>query len=281
METRHPADMPRKLIVRTLMAVPALYLVACAAMYFAQRSILFPADTRDVALDVGRVPNASVVELHTADAETLKAWWVEPASDTAPVYLYFHGNAETLASRDGRFMLLTRDGAGLLGVSWRGYGGSTGSPSEQGFRRDGIAAYEWLVANGIEPRRLIVFGESIGTNIALWLSAQQPTGALVLDSPYTAITELAQRRYPWLPVALLARDPLDSMPWAAEVDVPAFVFHCTGDRVVPYDMGEQVFAALATQDKEFARIERRCHVPSVEPLLEQLRALERKVIVTH
>lgn len=271
----------RKLLLRSLLAAAGLYLAACSAMYFAQRSILFPADTRDVALDVNRVPNARVVELHTVDDETLKAWWVPPANDAAPVYLYFHGNAETLASRDGRFMLLTRDGAGLLGISWRGYGGSTGSPSEQGFRNDGIAAYEWLMANDFDPQRVIVFGESIGTNIALWLSAHQRTGGLVLDSPYTAIYELGRKRYPWLPVELLARDPMNSMLWVGDIDVPAFVFHCTGDRVVPYEMGEQVFAALATDEKEFERIERQCHVPSVEPLMTQLRELEKKVGATN
>jgi len=267
----------RKLMMRCALVAAALYLAACSTLYFAQRSILFPADTSDVALDANRVPNARVVELQTVDAETLKAWWIPPANDAAPVYLYFHGNAETLASRDGRFTLLTQDGAGLLGVSWRGYGGSTGSPSEQGFRHDGIAAYEWLMANDIDPQRLIVFGESIGTNIALWLSARQPTGGLVLDSPYTAIYELGQLRYPWLPVELLARDPMNSMLWVGDVDVPAFVFHCTGDRVVPYEMGEQVFAALASDDKEFERIDRRCHVPSVEPLMAQFRTLENKV----
>ncbi|MGV3593451.1 MAG: alpha/beta hydrolase [Gammaproteobacteria bacterium] len=269
--------MTGKIVVRIGLVIVALYLAACSAMYFAQRSILFPADTHDVALDVNRLPNASVVELHTVDTETLKAWWVPPANDSAPVYLYFHGNAETLASRDGRFALLTQDGAGLLGVSWRGYGGSTGSPSEQGFRHDGIAAYEWLMEQGIDPQRLIVFGESIGTNIALWLSARQPTGGLVLDSPYTAVYELAQLRYPWLPVELLSRDPMNSMLWVGQIDVPTYVFHCTGDRVVPYEMGEEVFAALATNDKEFERIERQCHVPSVEPLMSQLRELEGKV----
>ena len=130
---------------------------------------------------------------------------------------------------------------------------------------------------GIAPERLIVFGESIGTNIALWLSARQDTAGLVLDSPYTAVYELAKQRYPWLPVELLSRDPMNSMLWVDEVDVPTFVFHCTGDRIVPYEMGEEVFEALATDDKRFERIERNCHVPSVEPLMAQLRELERKV----
>jgi fermentation-respiration switch protein FrsA (DUF1100 family) len=269
--------MARKIVVRIALALLGFYLVACAAMYFAQRQILFPADTRDVALDVGLVPRADVVELHTSDGETLKAWWVPPANDQ-PVYLYLHGNAETLATRDGRFGLLTNAGAGLLGVSWRGYGGSTGSPSEAGLRLDAVAAYEWLREQGITPKRLIIFGESIGTGIATWLSSHQPSAALVLDSPYTAIYRIAQRRYPWLPVTLLSRDPLDSLQWAGAITVPVFVFHCTGDRIVPYAMGEELFAALASQDKQLERIDRECHVPSVQPLMAQFRELERKVV---
>jgi fermentation-respiration switch protein FrsA (DUF1100 family) len=267
----------RKLAFRGILVALGLYLGACALMYVAQRSILFPADTRDVALDVGKVPNARVVELHTADNETIKAWWVPPASEEKPVYLYFHGNAETLASRDGRFTLLTAEGEGLLGVSWRGYGGSSGSPSEEGFRQDALAAYAWLKEQGIAPRRLIIFGESIGTNIALWLSATKDSAALVLDSPYTAIYKLAQQRYPWLPVSLLSRDPMDSMQWVDQIEVPTFVFHCTGDRVVPYAMGQELFTALATNDKRFETIDRECHVPSVQPLMARLRELEGKL----
>ncbi len=266
----------RKVLTRTLCACIGLYLAACLAMYLAQRGILFPADTRDVALDVNLVPRASVVELHTDDGETLKAWWVTPAADQ-PVYLYLHGNAETLATRDGRFGLLTADGAGLLAVSWRGYGGSTGAPSEAGLRLDATAAYAWLKEQGIAAERLIIFGESVGTGIATWLSSHEPSAALVLDSPYTAIYRIAQQRYPWLPVTLLSRDPLDSMQWAGAVTVPVFVFHCTGDRIVPYAMGEELFAALASQDKQFERIDRDCHVPSVQSLIPQFRELERKV----
>lgn len=266
----------RKLAARIGLAALGLYLTACLAMFLVQRSILFHPDTRDVALDVGRVPDASVVELITSDDETIKAWWVPPA-DNSPVYLYLHGNAETLASRDLRLGFLSGEGAGVLAISWRGYGGSTGSPSEAGFRLDASTAYEWLMQQGIAPNRVIVFGESIGTGIAVWLSANRDTGALVLDSAYTAIFRVAQQRYPWLPVKLLSRDPLDSLQWADQITVPVLTFHCTGDRLVPFAMGEELLAALASEDKQLVPIDRQCHVPSVQPLMEQFRELENKL----
>ena len=267
----------RKLLARFTLVVFGLYLAACLAMFLLQRQILFVPGTRDVALDVALVPNAAVIELVTGDGETIKAWWVPPRDANHAVYLYFHGNAETLASRDGRFGLLVAQGAGLLGVSWRGYGGSTGSPSEVGFRLDALAAYTWLHEQGVAPEHLLVFGESVGTGIAVWLSSQQPTGALILDSPYTALDRLAQQRYPWLPASRLMRDHFDSLQWAAAITVPVIVFHCTGDPLVPYAMGQELFAAFGTQDKHFESVERTCHVPSVQPLLPQFRELERKV----
>jgi fermentation-respiration switch protein FrsA (DUF1100 family) len=112
----------------------------------------------------------------------------------------------------------------------------------------------------------------------MWLAARQEAAGLVLDSPYTAIWRLGQQRYPWLPVEQLSRDPFDSLQWADDIDVPVFAFHCTGDRIVPYAMGEELFAALASSDKQFERIDRQCHVPSVEPLMAQFRELERKAV---
>jgi hypothetical protein len=264
-------------ILLKLAAVPVvLYLAACLYMFTVQRGLLFPVDTRDVALDVGTVPNASVVAVQTSDGETLKAWWVPPGADQV-VYLYFHGNSETLESRNERFALLTSEGAGLLATSWRGYGGSTGVPSEAGLRRDALAAYEWLRRQGAAAQRVIVFGESLGTGVALGLIAVQPVAALVLDSPYTAIYHVAEERYPWLPVALLARDPFDSLALVDAATLPVLVFHCTEDRVVPYRMGQALFAALPSADKHFETVAGRCHVPSVALLLPLFRELERKV----
>jgi hypothetical protein len=259
------------------LACVLLYLAACLVMFTVQRSLLFPADTRDVALDVALVPRAEVRELRTSDGETLRTWWVAPADESRAVYLYLHGNAENLATRDGRFTLLTAEGAGLLAPSWRGYGGSTGSPSEAGLHLDALAGYDWLRQQGVAPERIIVFGESLGTGVAMQLGSTRAVAALVLDSPYTAIWKVAQQRYPWLPVELLSRDPFDSLQWAAAVKVPVFVFHCTQDVVVPYAMGLELFAALAAGDKQMESIERRCHVPSVQPLLPRFRALERKI----
>lgn len=259
-----------------LLLALSLYVVACLYMYFMQRRFLYYADTTDVAESVGSVPFAVNRELSTSDGEILHAWWVPPRDDSQVIYLYLQGNAETLLNRDKRFGILTFEGAGLLAVSWRGYGGSSGVPSEAGLRLDAIAAYEWL-REQYASERIIVFGESLGTGIAVWLSSQHPTGGLVLDSPYTSILDVARLHYRWLPVTWLARDRFESLSLAEKITVPVFVFHCTEDPLIPYAMAEQLLAAFPSKTKLFSPMPGKCHVPSVETLMPQFKELEAVV----
>ena len=262
--------------LQILLVVLFLYAVACLYMYLMQRDFLYQVDTTDVAAAVSSVPFASNLDLATSDGEILQAWWVPPRDESQVIYLYFQGNAETLLSRDKRFGLLTLEGAGLLAVSWRGYDGSSGVPSEAGLRLDAIAAYEWLQEQ-FATARIIVFGESLGTGIAVWLSSEHPTGGLVLDSPYTSILEVARVRYSWLPVEWLARDRFESISLAKKIDVPVFVFHCTEDPLIPFAMAEQLLAAFQSSTKLFTPVPGACHVPSVEFLMPRFKELETVV----
>jgi pimeloyl-ACP methyl ester carboxylesterase len=134
------------------------YLAICAYMFAVQRSLLFIPDIRDVSGDASRVPGAEAITLTTSDGERLNAWWKPPRNDVDPVYLYLHGNGANLTRRAGRFQRLTEDGAGLLAVSWRGYGGSSGSPSEAGLRLD---TFEGATAELEESQgRALVPGDS-------------------------------------------------------------------------------------------------------------------------
>jgi fermentation-respiration switch protein FrsA (DUF1100 family) len=247
----------------------ALYFTACAYMYMTQRSLLFPVDTDDVGQWVDQVPGAQNIVLTTPDGIKLKAWWKAPANGQEPVYLYFHGNSETLLSRAERLAALTAGGAGLLAVSWRGYGGSEGDPSEAGLLADARTAWDWLEAR-VPSRQVIIYGESLGTGIAVHLASEKDAAGLILDSPYTAIVDVAAERYPWLPVRLLSKDHFDSLLYAGQVTEPAFVYHCTMDTIVPFSQGEVLFAALGSPIKAFTPLPRRCHVPSIEPLLPEL-----------
>ena len=252
------------------------YLGICAYMFVVQRSLLFVPDMRDVSGEVGRLAGAEAIKLTTSDGETLNAWWKPPANATRPVYLYLHGNGANLTRRAGRFQRLTDDGAGLLAVSWRGYGGSTGSPSEAGLRLDGTAGYDWVVAR-VPQARIILFGESLGTGIATWLATTRSAAMLVLDSPYAAIVDLGARRFPFLPVALLSRDPLRTIDLAPKVTIPVIAQHCRDDWVIPLSESQRLMAAFPNAP-DFTIIENRCHVPDVtRALMPKARALWAKM----
>ena len=241
------------------------YLAVAGYIYAVQRSMLFVPDTGDVSGEVGRLPGGEAVKLATPDGETLNAWYKPPRDGTKPVYLYLHGNGANLTRRAGRFRQMTDDGAGLLAVSWRGYGGSTGSPSETGLRLDGAAAYDWLAVR-MPPARLVVFGESLGTGVAVWLASIRPAALLVLDSPYASIADLGAMRFPWLPVALLSRDPFWSIRYAPQVRIPVIAQHCTNDWLIPLSETRRLMAAFPAAP-DLGIIEGRCHVPDVGRVL--------------
>ncbi len=247
------------------------YLAICAYMYAVQRSMLFIPDVRDVAGDVDRLPGAEAITLVTSDGETIKAWWKAPHEPGLPVYLYLHGNGANLSRRAGRFQRMTDDGSGLLAVSWRGYGGSSGHPSEVGLRRDAEAAYDWL-AGRVEPRRLVLFGESLGTGVAIGLAASRKAALLVLDSPYASIVDLGRLRFPFLPVTLLSRDPFRSIDQAPNVRIPVIAQHCAQDWVIPLSESQRLLAAFPAKPN-LTVIEGRCHVPDIgRALLPKMRA---------
>ncbi len=271
----------KKFLAMAAVVLLALYLAACGYMYFRQQALVFNPSHDDVALGVGEVPRAENLLLTTADGETLKAWWVAPG-EGRPIYLYLHGNAGNLSGsfndphgRAARFAGLTGAGAGLLALSWRGYGGSSGSPSEAGFHLDAETAADWLHAQHPDSG-VIVFGESLGSGIAVQLAAKQVIAALVLDSPYTSIDDVGAGRYPWLPVRLLAKYPFESEKFAPQVTAPVLIQHCREDRVVPYAQGRLMFAGIGSSEKLLRTVEGVCHVPSILPAVPLLRELESR-----
>ena len=146
--------------------------------------------------------------LTTADGEKVIVWHV-PARPGHPVVLYFHGNGDFLAGFFGRFRDIIADGTGVVALSYRGYAGSSGRPSEQGLLRDAAAAYAFTTAR-YGADKIVVWGFSLGTGVAVALAAEQPVGKLILEAPYTSIADVAASAFPIFPVRLVMRDPFHS-----------------------------------------------------------------------
>lgn len=244
----------RKMLLSIVLVPAALYLSACGALHGMQRSFLFHPDAaRPVLAVAGHVAGLREVELATEDGLHLLAWYLPPW-DGRPVILMFHGNAGSLSHRPARFAHFAHQGFGLLFPEYRGFGGNPGSPSEQGFTADARAALTFLQGQGVGPDRVVLFGESLGTGVAVRLAAEQPEGqpvaALILEHPYTGIAPLARRQFPFVPVDLLLRDRFDSLSRIGRVRAPVLVLQGGQDRLVPPAMGQVLFAA-ALEPKTF------------------------------
>jgi fermentation-respiration switch protein FrsA (DUF1100 family) len=188
------------------------------------------------------------VTLTTADGLSLLSWYL-PAGPGRPVILYLHGNGGHIGYRADRVQRFAREGFGILLLEYRGYGGNPGSPSEPGLVADGEAALRFIESEGILPGRIVLYGESLGTGVAVQIAARHRVAAVILESPYTSIAAAAQYHYAYVPAALLVRDRFDSLSCIREVKAPVLVMHGEADRVIPARFGKTLLAA-ANEPKE-------------------------------
>jgi fermentation-respiration switch protein FrsA (DUF1100 family) len=238
-----------------------VYSIVLAVLFIMQRSLLYPAsDRRSTATEAGLSGFEDLV-LQTSDNERLVGWWKPPEPGKA-IVLYFHGNGGSLWSRRLRARALTETGRGLLMISYRGYSGSSGSPSEEGLRTDARAAYEWL-RHSYEASRIVAYGESLGTGVAVRLASEEPVAGLVLDAPYTSTADVASLIYWYVPVRWLMLDQFRSLDIIQKVKAPILVMHGTADPVIPFAFGIQLFQA-APEPKQFLRLEGEGHSRNLE-----------------
>lgn len=233
------------------------YGALAALLYFGQRALMYFPDRARVAPAAAGLAAASEVVLDTADGEKVIVWHVPPQGEKS-VVLYFHGNGGALSYRADRFRDLTADGTGLVALSYRGYGGSSGRPSEAGLIADANAAYEFAAAR-YAPARIVAWGESLGSAVAIALAAEKPVGRLLLESPFTSAVDVAAASYPFVPVRLLMKDQYRSDERIAQITVPVLVAHGVRDRVIPFSHGEKLFALIQSR-KDFARFAEGGHV---------------------
>jgi fermentation-respiration switch protein FrsA (DUF1100 family) len=228
------------------------YLGIAALMYLAQRAIMYLPETVRTAPAAAGLPVAEEVVLDTADGEKVIVWHVPPREDR-PVVLYFHGNGGALQHRVPRFRKLADAGVGLVALSYRGFGGSTGKPSEAGLIDDARAAYAFAAAR-YPASRLVLWGESLGTGVALALAAEKPVAKVMLDAPFTAAVDIAAAQYPFLPVRLLMKDQFRSDQRVARLAVPVLIMHGGHDTTIPVRYGERLYAMIGTP-KRFVRFD--------------------------
>ena len=250
--------------MRTALTLVGFALAAYAAVvllfYLKQAALLYPASTERTTAARAGLSGFEDVVLRTPDGESIVGWYKAPQPGRA-ILLYFHGNGGSLLNRAGRAGVLTQDGRGLLIVSYRGYSGSTGTPTETGLRTDARTAYDWL-AQRFPGERIVLYGESLGTGVAVGLATERRVAGVILDAPFTSAADVAGHHYRFLPVWLL-RDQYRSLELIRDVRAPLLVLHGDRDGVVPFALGERLYEHAA-EPKRFVRIPGGDHASNLE-----------------
>lgn len=215
-----------------------------------QRSLIAP-PTR-LGLPIERV------EIPTEDRITLVGWIIPAASDTSGLWLLIcHGNAGNLSEFDRplHYAGLRQLGLSLLAFDYRGYGESDGAPSEPGLYRDAEAAYRFLrEVRGVAADRIVIFGHSLGSAVAIDLAAGHPAAGLIVEGALTSATDRGRELYPYIPVRWIARSRFSSIDKVSEITAPKLFLHADRDDVIPLDHGRRLFEA-APEPKTFVELD--------------------------
>ena len=232
-------------MLRFILVVVASYGLLIVAVYFMQGRMLYLPDVSGRTLtmtptDVGMEYHD--VSINTADGVTLHGWFI--AGRLPQVLLFFHGNAGNISHRLDSIRQFHSMGLSVLIIDYRGYGQSGGRTTEKGIYRDADAAWRYLTEDrGIPSLDIVIFGRSLGGSVASYLAAKHQPSALVVESSFTSVPDIAQELYPWLPARQLSRFSHATRNYVRDVRCPILVIHSRDDEIIPFHHGEAIFAS--------------------------------------
>jgi fermentation-respiration switch protein FrsA (DUF1100 family) len=250
-----PPDYLLMLFKLGVMAAIGYAVLAAVLFLFQSRFVYYP----DVGRNIIGTPkdhglDYESVRIDTEDGEKLHGWFV-PSKDATATVLFFHGNAGNISTRLGYLLMFYGLGYNTFIIDYRGYGESSGTPSEQGTYRDAQAAWRYLTEQrNIPSNRIVLLGESLGGAVATWLAVREKPALLVLASAFTSVADMAEAIYPFLPTHLLTRFDYNTGEYLRGVTCPVFVAHSPQDEIVPFEQGEALYAS-ASEPKQFLELQ--------------------------
>ncbi len=245
-----------RVFINILILAVSIYFILALALYLFQGRMVFLSNFPERALsaspsDIGLA--FENVALKTSDNEQLHGWYV-PALGSRGVVLFFHGNAGNISHRLDSIRIFHELELDVLIIDYRGYGQSTGKTTEQGTYLDAQAAWDYLTnSRGVPAEKIIVFGRSLGGAIGAWLGARNNPAGVIIESSFTSGADMASRLYPFLPARLLTRLQYPVSDYAARLNCPVLVIHSRHDEIIPFDMGQAIYAAVK-QQKQFLEL---------------------------
>jgi uncharacterized protein len=244
-------------IVRTVFVI---YLGLLAGVYFCQRQLEYlPVPDWAGTPKENGVPEMSIVTVKTSDNLSLMGWFAWPKMPSQKVVVIFHGNGANLGSKAARARVFLDKGYGVFLCEYRGFGGNPGSPTEEGVYNDGRAVINWLDGQGFSKTSIVLYGESLGTGIAVQMATEFQPFAAILEAPYSSAVSVAERRYPFFPVRLLMKDHFDSISKINKFTLPLLIVHGVHDHIIPISFSRDLFNA-ANDPKEFITLDGAGHL---------------------
>ena len=249
-----------KSVFQAIITFALFYTALVSVMYVFQRKLLyFPLKVRPSLGGLSEV--YSEVQIQTGDQLTLAHWY---ARRGLPHIVVFHGNAGNIEGRGYKFKFLVDQGYSVLLVSYRGYGDNPGQPKEQDLISDSALALEWLFKKeGVSPEQVVLFGESLGSGVAVALAAQYSVKGVIFDGAYSSVADVGQSAYFLIPVRWLLKDTWDSQSRIQKVRSPLFFIHSKKDSVIPFRFAQKLFQA-AKGPKKSLWLERSDHNDNLE-----------------
>ena len=236
-------------IILTLLS---FYILLLAVMFFFQSSFLYHPSIDNYLKDqaINEPSEIEKVKITTEDNIELVAWFYNKDIEIFKTILFFHGNAGSLENRTYKLNHFKDLNVNFLIIAWRGFNGNDGKPNEVGLYRDAKSAIKWLSLKGVTEKNIILYGESLGTGVAVDVAQNKNYAGVILESPYTSMVNMGKKHYPLFPVRFLLKDKFESYKKIKKVSVPILVIHGKIDKIVPFAMGKKIYE-LANEPKFF------------------------------
>ena len=230
-----------------LLFIVLIYFFIVILTYFFQRSLLYHPSENNYLNDKLQV-SIERVKIVTEDKIELISWYHEKDIKNYKTVLFLHGNAGSLENRIHKINHFKDMNVNFLIISWRGFSGNKGNPNESGLYEDARSAIRWLNSKGIKENNIIIYGESLGTGIAVEIAQNKSFAGIILESPFTSMIDAGKDKYPFLPVKLMLKDKYESDKKIMNIKIPIMIMHGKLDNIVPFSMGKKIYQ-LAREPK--------------------------------
>tara|TARA_B100001778_G_scaffold49635_1_gene36853 strand:- start:207 stop:1007 length:801 start_codon:yes stop_codon:yes gene_type:complete len=244
-----------KYLYFTVSSIIIAYIFVIIFVYFYQRNLLYHPSENNYQNDTIQF-NHQEIFIKVNDEIKLKSWIINKDLKNFKTLVFFHGNAGDLSNRIYKLNELDKLNINILLISWRGFSGNEGYPTEKNLYEDAEAAIKWLNKKKVSNSQIILYGESLGTGVAVEIASKNNFNSIILESPFTSIENSAKIYYPYLPVKFLLKDRYDSISKIKKINSPILIMHGRKDDIVPFFMGKKLFEkANSPKDSYFTDID--------------------------